>query len=250
MGWGLAVIRLIVLGITVVPVTLWYVARIAWGVRPGAPDPEYVMDEFPRRWAASLVRLGGVKAVFENTEVLDPSSPQVLVANHASWFDVLTLAAYLPGRYVFVAKKEVRNIPFLGYTIERCGHVFIDRSNRKKALRSLEEARVKLERNRPTVIMFPEGTRTETGELQRFKKGAFVLAIQTGSDIVPAAISGSRDVMKKNSLLIHAGTITVRLGEPIPVGSLTMADRDELMDDTWNAVAGLLGSAAPSTNSN
>lgn len=240
-------IRLIVLGLAVVPVTLWWVVRIAWGVRPSAPDPAYIVDEYPRRWAAALLRCAGVKVVLENTEFLDPDRPQVLIANHTSWFDVLALAAFLPGRYVFVAKKEVRKAPFLGYTIERCGHIYIDRGDHKKALRSLEEARIKLEKEKPTVIMFPEGTRSETGELQRFKKGAFVLAIQTGADIVPAAISGSRRVMRKHSLLIYAGTITVRLGSPIPVQSLTLADRDRLMGQTWDTLAGMIGSGQQPT---
>jgi 1-acyl-sn-glycerol-3-phosphate acyltransferase len=97
--------------------------------------------------------------------------------------------------------------------------------------------------------MFPEGTRSATGELQRFKKGAFVLALQTGADLVPGAISGSRAVMRKGSFLIHAGTIVVRLGVPIPVGSLTMTDRDELMRDTRAALAGLLGSGGDTTES-
>lgn len=242
-------IRLILVGLGVVPVTLWYIVRIMWGIRPGAPDAEYVADEFPRRWAARLLRIAGVKVVFENTEVLDRDRPQILVANHASWFDVLTLAAYLPGRYVFVSKKEVRKIPFLGYTIERCGHIYIDRGDRQQAMESLAEARAKLEVSKPTVIMFPEGTRSETGELQRFKKGAFVLAIQTGADVVPAAISGSRGVMRKHSLLIHSGTITVRLGTPIPVGSLTIADRDRLMSQARNTLAGMLGSGKNSTTS-
>ena len=89
--------------------------------------------------------------------------------------------------------------------------------------------------------MFPEGTRSATGELQSFKKGAFVLAIQTGADVVPAAITGSRNVMRKGSFLIHAGTVVVRLGQPISVRSLKLEQRDMLLDETWDAVAGLLG---------
>jgi 1-acyl-sn-glycerol-3-phosphate acyltransferase len=243
------VIRLLVLVVTVVPVTLWYVARIAWGVRPSAPDPSHVVDAYPRLWAQRLLWLAGARVRFENVEHLDPDAPQILVANHTSWFDVLALAAYLPGRYCFVSKKEVRKIPFLGYTIERCGHIFIDRSDHQKALQSLEEARRKLEKGKPTVIMFPEGTRSETGQLQRFKKGAFVLAIQTGADVVPAAITGSRAVMRKHSLLIHAGTIDIRLGEPIPVKSLTAANRNELMQKTRDALEGMLSSGVPSTES-
>jgi 1-acyl-sn-glycerol-3-phosphate acyltransferase len=240
---------MILLGLGVVPITLWWVARIAWGVRPSAPDPRMVVDEYPRRWARDLLRVAGVKVVIENADVLDPDAPQILVANHSSWFDVLALAAWLPGRYCFVAKKEIRKTPFLGYTIERCGHIFIDRSDHQKALESLEEARRTLEKDKPTVIMFPEGTRSEDGRLQRFKKGAFVLAIQTGADIVPAAITGSRAVMRKHSFLIHAGTIVVRLGTPIPVAELTTADRNGLIQDTRDAITGLLSSGNPSTQS-
>ena len=241
-------IRTAVMFIVVVPLTLWWVARIAWGARPSAPFADRVEDEYPRRWAAALLRCAGVKVVIENTDLLDPDAPQVLVANHVSWFDVLALTAFLPGRYAFVAKREVRRTPFLGYTIERCGHIFIDRGDREKALRSLEEARVKLEKEKSTVIMFAEGTRSETGELQRFKKGPFVLAIQTGADVVPAAITGSRDVMRKGSFLIRSGTIKIRLGEPIPVRALTIADRDGLMAEAREALLGLLDGGTNSTN--
>ncbi|HUE95519.1 MAG TPA: lysophospholipid acyltransferase family protein, partial [Longimicrobiaceae bacterium] len=91
---------------------------------------------------------------------------------------------------------------------------------------------------------FPEGTRSATGELQRFKKGAFVLGIQTGTEIVPAAILGSGDVMRKGSLKIRPGTITIRFGEPISVEALEMGDRDELTRRAQDAVAGLLPGAS------
>ena len=243
-------IRLLLMLALGVPATVWWATRIAWGTRPGAPNPTGVADEYPRRWAAALLRIAGVKVVIENGDVLDPDAAQVLVANHVSWFDPLALAAYLPGRYCFVAKEEVRRAPFLGYAIERTGHIFVDRRDHESALRSLDEARVRLEKEKPTVIMFAEGTRSESGELQRFKKGPFVLAIQTGADVVPAAISGSRAVMRKHSLLVRSGTIVVRLGKPIPVRSLTVEDRDRLMLEARDALTGLLASGAESTRMN
>jgi 1-acyl-sn-glycerol-3-phosphate acyltransferase len=178
--------------------------------------------------------------VFENEAEIDRGAPQVLVANHSSWFDVLALTAFTPGRYVFVAKKEVAHIPFLGHTIGKVGHIFIDRSNHQSALASLAALRERLRREAPRVIMFPEGTRSATGELQPFKKGAFVLAIETGADIVPAAILGSRAVMRKHSLLIHPGTITVRLGKRISVAGKTIAERDQILNETRNALLALL----------
>ncbi len=178
--------------------------------------------------------------MLENEGVIDPERAQILVVNHQSWFDVLALATHLPGGYRFVAKKEIEKAPLFGPSIRRCGHIFIDREDRAKALESLARAKEILEKERPTIIMFPEGTRSATGELQRFKKGAFVLGIQTGVEIVPAAITGSREVMHKGSLLIRPGTVTIRFGDPIPVEGLEMQDRDELTRRAHGAVAGLL----------
>ncbi|HAT37102.1 MAG TPA: hypothetical protein DCS75_01310, partial [Gemmatimonadetes bacterium] len=113
------------------------------------------------------------------------------------------------------------------------------RKDRSAAVRSLGVAKDLLENASPTIIMFPEGTRTKTGELQKFKKGAFVLAIQTGVDVLPAAVIGSREVMKKGSLRIKPGTITVRVGMPIEVDRLDMEDRNELTERARNAVVKL-----------
>jgi 1-acyl-sn-glycerol-3-phosphate acyltransferase len=239
-------IRLLVVGLAVVPVTGWYVLRILWAVYRRSPDTACVCDWVPRKWARILLRLAGVRVVVENARAIDPDAPQILASNHASWFDVLALAGFLPGRYVFVAKKEVAKVPLFGRAAGACGHIYIDRQDHQKALESLEVAKRMLEKERPTVIMFPEGTRSATGELGPFKKGAFVLAIQTGSAIVPTAILGSRNVMKKHSLLIHPGTITVRFGAPIPVAGLGLEQRDELMQTTREAMLRLLA-APPAT---
>ncbi len=238
-------IRLLVMLVTVVPVTGWYVARILWDVYRDVPHAPCTCEWVPRKWARVLLRLAGVRVVLENPEAIDRDAPQILVANHASWFDVLVLAGYVPGRYAFVAKKEVANVPGFGRAVSACGHIYIDRKDHQKALASMEVVREKLEKDRPTVIMFPEGTRSSTGELQSFKKGAFVLAIQTGAAVVPTAIVGSRSVMRKHSLLIHPGTIRVRFGTPIPVRGVGMERRDGLLQESREALERLLAAPAP-----
>jgi 1-acyl-sn-glycerol-3-phosphate acyltransferase len=184
-----------------------------------------------------------VRVVAENARGLERDVPQIVVANHVSWFDVLAICAATPRRYLFVAKKEVRRAPFLGRAAEACGHIYIDRSDHQAALASLDALRDRLAKEKPVIIMFPEGTRSATGQLQPFKKGAFVLAIEGGADVVPTAILGSRAIMRKHSLLMHPGTITVRYGSPIPVAGMTMEGRDQLMKDSREALARLL--AAP-----
>jgi 1-acyl-sn-glycerol-3-phosphate acyltransferase len=234
------VIRLLWVAIVAVPATIWHGTRILWAARRGGERRRCVCEEVARTWSRILLRAAGVRVELEGAEVIDPDRSQVLVANHVSWFDVLALSAFLPGSYRFVAKQELGRIPFFGPAWQACGHISIDRSDRNAAIRSLAVARRQLEQDHPTIILFPEGTRSVDGRLQRFKRGAFVLAIQTGVDVVPAAIMGSRDVMRKGSFRIRSGTVRIRFGTPIEVEGLEMEDRGLLTDRARSAVGALL----------
>jgi 1-acyl-sn-glycerol-3-phosphate acyltransferase len=234
----IGLLRVALLGI---PATIWYASRVVWASWRKSEDLPCICEWVPRTWSRFLLRAAGARVVLENADVIDPERPQVLVSNHASWFDVLALAAWLPGPYRFVAKKELEKVPLWGAAWLACGHISIDRQDRNRAIESLAIARARLAEERPTVILFPEGTRSPTGELRAFKKGAFVLAIQSNVEVVPAAILGSREVMAKGSWRIRTGrTITVRFGEPIAVEGLRMEHRDDLMRRAHAEVAGLL----------
>lgn len=229
---------MVVLGVA--PATIWYGSKMMWIGWRKHPDAHCLCDQAGRRWGQLILKLSGAGVALENEEVLDPDRPQILVANHQSWYDVLALIAAVPGRSVFVAKKELRKIPLFGPASEACGHIFIDRTDRSQSIQSLRDANKRLDEASPTIIMFPEGTRSGTGALGPFKKGAFVLAIQSGVDIVPAAITGSREIMRKGSWKIRPGaTINVRFGEPISVDGLTLDDRNQLTERARQAVAEL-----------
>ncbi len=200
-------------------------------------------DRLPRAWARAILRLSGVTVHVEGLENLPPDRPQVVVSNHQSWFDVFALVAELPVRYRFVAKQELARIPIFGRAWRSCGHVSIDRSDRTSAVQSLNEAGSQVRERSLTIVMFPEGTRSWTGELQDFKKGAFVLAIQAGVPVVPVAILGSRAVMPKGRWRIRRGEIRVRIGEAIPIEGMVHRDRDRLVRRAWHAVAELKGEA-------
>lgn len=223
-----------------VPLTLWYCLLILWAAYRKSDKLACRCEELPRRWARRLLSAADARVEFEHLERIVPDHPQILVANHVSYFDVLALLGYLPGKYRFVGKQELTRVPLWGPAWMACGHISIDRQDKAKAMASLALARRKLEEERPTVVLFPEGTRSPTGELRAFKKGAFVLAIQTGTEVVPAAILGAREIMRKGSLAIRrGGTIRVRLGEPLSVEGLGMEDRDELTRRAHAAVAAL-----------
>ena len=202
-------------------------------------DQRRICDEVPRTWSRSILWATGVEVEVEGAEVIDPARPQLVVSNHQSWFDVFALAAHFPGRYHFVAKQELAAIPIFGRAWLTCGHIAIDRHDRSSAIESLERAGEKIRKETATIIMFPEGTRSPTGELQRFKKGAFVLALKAGVPVVPVAVVGSREIMPKGRWRVRPGRIRIRFGEPIPGDEYAMEERDDLLQRTWAAVAAL-----------
>jgi 1-acyl-sn-glycerol-3-phosphate acyltransferase len=186
-------------------------------------------------WAA------GVEVSVEGLENLQTEEPQIVVSNHQSWFDVFALAAGLPVRYRFVAKKELGEIPIFGKAWKSCGHVSVDRGNREAAIESLDQAWREVHEEKLTMVLFPEGTRSPDGRLKQFKKGAFVLAVQGQVPLVPVAILGSREIMAKGSMRVRKGPITLRIGPPIPTEGSTIRDRNRLLRASWNAIAALKG---------
>jgi 1-acyl-sn-glycerol-3-phosphate acyltransferase len=196
-------------------------------------------DRNARRWGQIMLWAAGIKVSMEGVENLQTESPQIVVSNHQSWFDVFALAAHLPVRYRFVAKKELANIPVFGRAWKRCGHVSVDRGNREAAIESLEQAWREVHEDRLTMVLFPEGTRSPDGRLQPFKKGAFVLAVQGKVPLVPVAVVGSRAIMAKGEKSVRSGEIQVRIGPPIPTEGATMRDRNRLLKECWAAVHAL-----------
>lgn len=190
-------------------------------------------------WSSAVLRGAGVRTVLENAQHLGNGRGQVLVCNHQSWFDVFALSASLPVEFSFVGKKELSRVPVLGQAWEKVGHVAIDRSDRKSAIESLKRVEEQFRAGR-TIIMFPEGTRSPTGELARFKKGAFVMAIKCQVPVVPVAVSGTGAIMSKGDWVIEPGTATIRVGSPISTRGLTQRDRNRLTRDARAAVVALM----------
>ena len=218
--------------------TLFYAGRVVLYALVRHPKLPCRCEEAPRVWAHLILRSAGVAVEVQGTGNLGEGA-QILISNHQSWFDVFSLAAHLPVRYHFVAKKELAKIPVFGRAWIACGHIAIDRQDRTSAVHSLAEAAEKIRGENTTIIMFPEGTRSLDGELQRFKKGAFVLAIQAQVPIIPIAIIGSGEIMPKGKWSISPGVVLIRIGEPIPVAGLTLDDRDRLLQVARRSVAAL-----------
>jgi len=147
--------------------------------------------------------------------------------------------------HLSVAKKELERVPVFGRAFVSCGHVTVDRGDRGSAVESLEKAARQINADNSSIMIFPEGTRSPTGAMQRFKKGAFVLAIQAGVPIVPVAVRGGRAIMPKGSYRIRPGELEIHIGEPISVEGMTHDDRDALLRRSFEAIAALRGGTGP-----
>lgn len=178
-------------------------------------------------WARLNLLACGVRVTSRRLASLDPAKPYVFMSNHRSQFDILAVVAALPEFQLrWVAKKELERVPVFGWALRNAGHIIIDRSDHVQAVTTLNAARDKMAAG-VSVMIFPEGTRALPGDdLLPFKKGGFMLALETGFPIVPLAIRGSADVLPSHSWRARAGTIDVVVGEPVAVAGV---DRDELM---------------------
>ncbi len=205
-------------------------------------DPPY-FDAVARNWSKWILWASNVRVRTEGLDTVDLEQPQIFASNHVSWFDVWVISATLPKRFRFVAKAELGKIPIFGQAWKAAGHISVDRSNRASAVASLTEAGKLIRADRSSVVIFPEGTRSATGELLPFKKGAFMLALHTHVDIVPVAVVGSRRVLPKGGWRVRGGEVILRFGPAIPTAGYDEQNRDELIRRVRSAIEELL--AAP-----
>lgn len=191
-----------------------------------------------RLWAPGLLAGAGAKLRVEGLERVDFSKPHVFAANHQSIIDVCALFCALPVPIRFVIKQELAKVPFIGWYARAMGMVFIQRGQAREAAERLHGV-VALVRGGASLCAFPEGTRSRDGSIRPFKGGAFQVALQAGVPVVPIAIEGSGTVLPASGFRVRPGTITVRLGEPIPTAGLHAGDRHALAQRTHEAAAAM-----------
>lgn len=168
----------------------------------------------PVLWARVNALAAPARVRVEGRENVDPTQSYVVVANHQSHFDILAVYGWLGIDFRWVMKIELRKVPVLGLACEKLGHVYIDRSNKRRAQESIQAAKQQL-RHGTSIFFFPEGTRSLDGRLLPFKKGAFKLAKELGLPILPVTIVGSRDVLPAKTLNLFPGNIEIVIHPPI-----------------------------------
>lgn len=189
-------------------------------------------------WAKAWIVPAGVHVDVRGTEHIDPDVSYVVAANHLSNYDIFTAFAALPIPIRFLAKKELFSIPLLAPAMRAVGIVEVDRASRGAAISSINrQASTVIERGH-SLIIYPEGTRSRSGTLAPFKKGAFSIAVSAQMPVLPVTVYGSYQVWTPERPIIRGGkTITVVIDPPIPTDGLTSTDVSELRDRTRSVIA-------------
>jgi 1-acyl-sn-glycerol-3-phosphate acyltransferase len=181
-----------------------------------------------RQWSKLLLLISGVKLEIQGKEKIDPSRYYIIMSNHQSYFDIFLLL-FLPVFVHWLAKKELFRIPIFGMILKWMGSIEVDREDRVKGYWSIKQAVEKI-KGGATVLIFPEGTRSATGELLPFHKGGFSLAILSGAPILPITIKGTNRVMPKGFFRVFPGATQVIIHDPVETKNLSLKDRDWLQE--------------------
>lgn len=192
--------------------------RTFWGYYP------------PHYWGKLACRLALCEIKVVRYGNLDPNQSYVFVPNHQGAFDIFLIYGYLNQNIKWVQKQELRKIPFVGKASEIAGHVFVDQSNLNSMKETIMKAEAQLEMG-SSMVIFPEGARTKTGKMGRFKRGAFVIAEEMGLPIVPVTVNGPFDLMRMKTYLINPCKLELIVHEPIPTVGLSDENRQEFIDN-------------------
>jgi 1-acyl-sn-glycerol-3-phosphate acyltransferase len=189
-----------------------------------------VCDQRLDRWSRGLLRIAKVNVLTVGREHISAGESYVVMSNHQSHFDIPVIFQALGIPMRMVAKKELFRIPVMGPAMRYSGFVEVDRSKRTRAVRSLVAARERLNHDRTSVWIAPEGTRSTTGELGKFKRGGFHLAIDAGLRILPVVLDGSLRIHRAGDTRVHKHqTVGVTIRPPIDAPSFGRARADELI---------------------
>ena len=194
-------------------------------------------------WSRDVLKAAGTPVLAEGLESIPRGQPLMYASNHSSMFDIWTLLATLPGSIRMVAKQELFKIPLLGGAMRAAGHIPIDRAARKKAFEAYDKAAKTIREGISSILVFPEGTRSRTGELLPFKNAPFGLAIAAQVPIVPVYVHHTFEILPKGAWRLRSRPIRLLVGEPIPTAGLQPGDRERLRDQVRAAMVALQSKA-------
>ena len=186
-------------------------------------------------WAYTMLAVSFVRTEIKNTDKILKGTSYIIISNHQSHYDIITLVTTLGIQYRWIIKKEILKLPIFGYALYASRNIFIDRSNTTSAIESINKGIDRLPKG-VSVMVFAEGTRSPDGQIHEFKKGGFVTAVRRKIPILPVTVNGSRRVMRKGSFTLKPGKIQIVIGDPIDTSGYTTDTVQELIDKTRQVV--------------
>ena len=230
-------IRTAVLVVFYVALVILITPFILFCMLTGLRDPVIAVGQWAMRAGRRIL---GIRLEVEGLDRLDPKTSCVYMPNHLSFLDGPLLEMLIPGAARVILKKPVLRIPIVGTAMRFVGFVPVDRKGEEGGKKSIARAAAMMRERGYSFLIFPEGTRSRDGKLQRFRRGGFFLALETGAPIVPVVIRGTFELMPKGQLYARRGKVRVEFLEPVPVTDFEREDMDRLMENVRTAImAGL-----------
>lgn len=193
-----------------------------------------------RVWARSLLGIAGVRVAVEGLEKIDRGGHYVFCANHLSYMDTPVVLTHIPVQFRFLAKRGLFQIPFLGTHLAQAGHIPVNLDEPRAAVKTMTQAADMLHKRAISLLIFPEGGRSEDGILQPFKEGAAYIAIKAQVPVVPIALIGTREILAYGSAVFRSGPVRLRIGDPIPTRGLILKDRERLTNEVRERIVEML----------
>jgi 1-acyl-sn-glycerol-3-phosphate acyltransferase len=192
-----------------------------------------VMTFWIRLWANWNLKASGIRIHQHGLDKVDTSRQYVVLGNHESALDIFVVLGQFPVDLRIVSKIELRKLPLVAAAMERSLFPFVDRKNSRAAIEALEKTFQKLEAANLSVFLYPEGTRSLTGHLIPFKKGAFVLAIQHQWPILPIVMCGAGKINPPGTVWVKGADVHIHYLKPIETKGLTVEDREALKNQVF-----------------
>ena len=179
-------------------------------------------------WAKTIFKTMNINVRVIGLDKLDRNADYIFAPNHASSLDIPLILGFLPFWIVPISKIELKWIPFLGWAMQAAGHVFVDRRDHEKAMLSIAKIKNSLIKNPRSILIFPEGSRTNDGKVNQFKTGGLSIGISTKISIVPVAIEGTFESLSKHSKKFVNKLLTINIGSPVDTRKYSLDDRKDL----------------------
>jgi 1-acyl-sn-glycerol-3-phosphate acyltransferase len=199
-----------------------------------------LLHKITQAWGKRIIRQTGSKVCVTGVENI-PEGPVLFVSNHQGYFDIPLLLGFVDKPKSFIAKKELGDIPVFGRWMSRIKCVFIERENVRQSLRAFQEA-AKILKTGYSIVIFPEGTRSKSSEMNPFKRGSLKLGTKSGVPIVPVAIDGSYLILEANKRAIKPTEIFIKVFEPIDPKKLSKEEEAQLPDQIYNQIKNYIDS--------